>query len=258
MGGRSTDDDGEEERGSAFSLSDVMSAFRQRIKLIIAITAIVTTTTAVIATMLPNRYEAVASVQIDQRNKEITSIKGVISDLKADSATVDSEVEVIRSKQISQRVIEQLGLRQDAEFAGISSFQALLIKVGLARGAFKRVEPREPASIDDLIGQPKEPERDEVVRAFEQRFKVNRVRTTFVVEIHFVSADPVKAARIANAIADTYIKMQIDQKTRALVDASSRLEEAIRGVRDKVATAERAIEKFKSIKEALNNLIAQS
>jgi polysaccharide biosynthesis transport protein len=246
---RSRDDEGEEERGSAFSLGEVVSACRQRYKLIIATACIVTTTVAVIVTFLPNRYEAVASVQIDQRNKEITNIKGVISDLKADSATVDSEVEIIRSKQVTQRVIEQLGLRQDVEFAGLSSLHALMIKIGLSRGAFKQVEPPEPATIEDLIGQPKEPERDEVVRAFEQRLKVNRVRSTLVLEIHFISADPVKAARIANAIAETYIKMQVEQKTRALIDASSRLEEAIRGVRDKVVNAERSIEKFKSVND---------
>jgi polysaccharide biosynthesis transport protein len=249
MADRSRGDDVEEERGSAFSLSDVVSACRQRIKLIIATATIVTTVAAVIVSMLSNRYEAVASVQIDQRNKEITSIKGVISDLKADAATVDSEIEVIRSKQVSQRVIEQLGLRQDAEFVGLSGVQALLIRLGLSRGAFKLAEPREPTTIEDLIGGPREPERDEVARAFEQRLKVNRVRTSLVLEIHFVSADPVKAARIANAIAETYIKMQIEQKTRALVDASGRLEDAIRGVRDKVANAERAIEKFKSVND---------
>jgi uncharacterized protein involved in exopolysaccharide biosynthesis len=62
-------------------------------------------------------------VQIDQRSKEIVNIKGVISDLKADAATVDSEVEVLRSKQISQRVVEQLGLREDPEFVGLTKIR---------------------------------------------------------------------------------------------------------------------------------------
>ncbi len=144
---RSTDDDAGEERGSAFAFGDVMSAFRRRIKLIITTTVVVTVVGAVIVSILPNRYEAVATVQIDQRNKEITSIKGVISDLKADAATVDSEIEVLKSRQISQRVVEQLGLRSDAEFIGPTSLQILLLRLGISRGAFKPSVRPEPTSI---------------------------------------------------------------------------------------------------------------
>ena len=218
MGSRVKQDDDEEEGASAFSLSDVVSAVRARIKLIALISIVVTGVAAGIIWTIPNRYEAVASVQIDQRNKEIINIKGVISDLKADAATVDSEVEVIRSKQILHRVIDQLGLRDDYEFSGVSALQALLIRFGLSQGPFKAKEARPPASIADLIEPSREPERDEVGRAFEQRLKVVRVRTTLVIEIHFSSADPVKAARIANAIIGVfrYAGMPIEQANASM------------------------------------------
>ena len=246
MAGQSRDDEDEEERGPAISLGDVVTAIRRRARLIAATSLAITSLSAVAVWLIPNRYEAVSSVQIDQRSKEIVNIKGVISDLKADAATVDSEVEVLRSKQISQRVIEQLGLREDPEFVGLTKIQTMLMRFGLTRSSPRKSEQPAAVSIGDLIDPPRAPERDEVARAFEQRLKVNRVRATLVLEIHFSSADPVKAARIANAIAETYIKMQIEQKMQAMVDASGRLEEAMRGVREKVVNAERAIEQFKS------------
>ena len=250
MSERSRDVGDDEERGNAFSLPEILSALRQRITLILAAAASIAALTAAVVANIPNRYEAVASVQIDQRQKEIVGIKGVISDLKADAATVDSEVEVIKSRQIVHRVIEQLGLQNDWEFIGVSTFQAVLIRLGLVRTPFKLLEPTSPKSIADLLQASPEPSlepiRDEIGRAFEQRMKVVRVRTTLVIEIHFSSADPLKAARIANAIADTYLQMQIEQKTRAMVDASSRLDDTIRTVREKVSIAERAIERFKS------------
>ncbi|MEQ1716393.1 MAG: Wzz/FepE/Etk N-terminal domain-containing protein, partial [Hyphomicrobium sp.] len=79
MTDRSRNDDGEGERGSAISLGDVVSAARRRIKLIAIISIALTVSAALVIWLLPNRYEAVASVQIDQRNKEIVNIKGVIS-----------------------------------------------------------------------------------------------------------------------------------------------------------------------------------
>ena len=111
MGRQTRDGDDDEERSNAFSLADVLSAVRQRLTLILAAMAAVAALTAAFVANIPNRYVAVASVQIDQRQKEIVNIKGVISDLKADAATVDSEVEVIRSKQIAHRVIDQLDCR---------------------------------------------------------------------------------------------------------------------------------------------------
>ncbi len=250
MSARPRDEGDDEERGNAFSLPEILSALRQRLTLILAAAASIAALTAAVVANIPNRYEAVASVQIDQRQKEIVGIKGVISDLKADAATVDSEVEVIKSRQIVHRVIEQLRLQNDWEFVGVSTFQAVLIRLGLVRAPFKLLEPTGPKSIADLLEPSREPSlepiRDEIGRAFEQRMKVVRVRTTLVIEIHFSSADPLKAARIANAIADTYLQMQIEQKTRAMVDASSRLDDTIRTVREKVSIAERAIERFKS------------
>ena len=245
-GRRRDDDDDEQERGSGFSLGDVVSAMRQRATLILAAMASIAALTAAVVANIPNRYVAVASVQIDQRQKEIVGIKGVISDLKADAATVDSEVEVIKSRQIVHRVIEQLGLQNDRELVGISTSQAILLRLGLIQSPFKVAAGAAPASIADLLAPSLEPVRDEIGRAFEQRLKVVRVRTTLVIEIHFSSADPLKAARIANAIADIYLKMQIEQKTQAMVDASGRLDETIRNVREKVSAAERAIEQFKS------------
>lgn len=246
MSERAGDDDGDEGRGSAFPIGDVMTAVRRRIRMILFTSALITCCAALIVWLLPNRYEAVASVQIDQRVKEITAIKGVISDLKADAATVDSEVEVIRSRQVTQRVIEQFRLREDAEFVGLPKIQTWLLRLGVPIGLPKADSRKRPASIDELMQPAGMPERDEVARAFDQRLKVNRVRNTLVLEIRFHSADPVKAARIANGIAETYIAMQVEQKTKAMVDATGRLDGAMREMRDKVAHAEREIERFKS------------
>ncbi len=246
MRSHGTNDETGEESGSAFSLGDVMAAIGQRIRLIAALTSVVAGAAAAVVWTLPNRYEGIASIQIDQRNKEILNVKNVLSDLKADAATIDSEVEVIRSRQILIRVIDQLSLRTDPEFTATSSVQRLARWLGWSSGPIKRTEISQPASINDLLPNLGEPERDEMARAFEQHLKVSRVRNTLVLEIRFWSVDPVKAARIANCIAETYIKTQIELKTRAMQDASGRLQETIGTMRDKVAEAERNVERFKS------------
>lgn len=253
-GERETSEQGEE---GGFALQDAIAIVRKRYRLIAVLTMLVGNIAAGVTLLIPNRYVAVATVQIDQRAKKIVNIEGVISDLKADTATVDSEVEIIRSKAIAQRVIDILQLRTDKELTAPTGVKGWAAALGLSR---KRPtdtrRPRgaaapEPADAIAAIlniesGAEKEPERDELVRAFDSRLKVVRLRNTLLIEIHFASADPTKAARIANTIADVYLRSQIEQKQRATEQASGMLEEKINGLRDRLGEAERRIEQFRT------------
>lgn len=229
--GYDSDDEGAE-AGSPLSLADALSALRRRTWAIAAFVVLATSGAVLYALSLPNRYEALGTVQIDQRNKRITDIEGVISDLKADAATVDSEVEVIRSSAISLAVIERMNLREDAEMTGT------------APGYFGRLLGR--TAVPYRAEAPSGAGYDAVLAEFDSRFSAARVRSTLVMEIRFRSADPLKAARIVNTIAEVYVAAQIEAKRKAAEDATGLLDDRLRSLRTKVAAAEREVETFKS------------
>jgi capsular exopolysaccharide synthesis family protein len=254
-----TEADVEDEGGPG--LQDLLAVARRRWRLIGGSSVLLASAAAGIVLMLPNRYEASATVQIEQRAKKLLNIDNVISDLKADTATVESEVEVIRSKAIVNRVIEALQLRSDPEFTEPAGIRNWLEQLGLARkvsfASERRTDPQAGAARDevaDFLGRDRrggaEPERDAVGHAFEGRMKAARLRNTLLIEVRFSSADPVKAARIANAITDAYITSQIEAKTRAVEQANALIDDKMRALRDKLAEAERRIERFK----AANNI----
>lgn len=239
--------------GGAMSLERALSAVRKRWKLVAACPVVLAVLTAAIALSLPNRYDASALVQIDPRHKLISNLDTVVSDLKGDVPTIESEVEIIRSRPIILSVIETLGLRNDPEFTRPSRFDKLLQKIGLSSGPKPALErdipvvrdqiaevlnPQAPGSID--------PERDEVAVAFVERLKVVRVRTTLLIDIRFSASDASKAAKIANTIAETYLRQQIETKRRANASATEMLEGKIEDMRSKVSLAERAVEQWKA------------
>lgn len=236
---------------SGLSLSYVLGVIRQSRLLILLLVAVVTGLAAVVASMLPNRYDASATVQIDPRRKSISNVEGAVSDLRADSATVDSEVEVVKSKEILVRAIELLNLREDPELTGESPFKRWLQGIGIlsrTKEAAKGAKPDNPLSeiVSALSHMSGQPEKDEVAAAFADRLKVQRVRNTTLIEIRFSSADPLKAARIANTIAEVYIKDQIEEKTKASNVAAALLEEKLSDLRHRVGEAEYAVEQFKA------------
>lgn len=247
-----------DEGGGGPNLDRVLSAVRRRWK-IPALTALALgLLAAASASMMPNRYDAAAVVQIDPRKKTISNLETVVSELKADAATVESEVEIIRSRSIALKVIDILKLRDDAEFERASPLRRLANQIGLEHLLGDAEPERDDVSrlLDrkDPIGsliEPRvpglaEPERDEVAVAFAERLRVGRVRSTLLINIRFSASDPVKAAKIANTIADVYISEQLAAKSRAAGQASSMLEDKLEHMKIKLSDAERKVEDYKA------------
>ena len=92
--------------GGALSIYRLLSAVRRRLKIVIALPIIAAILAALFAITLPNQFDASAVVQIDPRKKSISNLEGVLSELQPDAATVESEVEIIRSRLITLKVID--------------------------------------------------------------------------------------------------------------------------------------------------------
>jgi exopolysaccharide transport family protein len=247
--------DGRESRGGGFGPQDLIAVLRRRWRLVVAFAIIVGLLAAAVVIFMPNRYEAMATVQIDQRHKKIVDIPDVLSGVKADTATVDSEVEVVRSRQIALRVIETLNLRDDPEFAENSLLWRWLGKLGMRRTEAPVAETGARRLVGGESTMPilppakpgtTEPRRDEVLEAFGRNLRVMRIRTTLLIEIKYTASEPLKAAKIANTIAEVYIASQVQAKNQATSVATGLLEEKIRDLSQRVAAAERAVERFKA------------
>lgn len=242
----------QDEAVGALSVERAISAVRKRLKLVLAMPVVAAAIVAAIVMITPNRYDASAIVQIDPRQKSITHIDGVVSDLKGDQSSIESEVEIIKSRPIILKVIEVLDLRNDPEFNAPSLWSRLLTKIGVADklAASERAPQRPRDQIADIlkvdVPGASRPESDEVADAFLKKLKVMRVRNTLLIDIRFSANRAGKAARIANTIAETYLKDQLDSKTRAATTASTLLEEKLDEMRKKVTDAERRVEQWKA------------
>jgi uncharacterized protein involved in exopolysaccharide biosynthesis len=203
------DRDEQEDGGGAMSLERAISAVVKRLKLVLTMSFVAAVLVAAAVSAMPNRYDASAIVQIDPRQKSITQLDSVVSDLRGDNSTVESELEIIRSRPIILQVIETLDLRNDPEFQASSRMTRLLTRLGIATVTAAPVErtPQRPRDqIADIltVDEPgaSRPESDEIADAFMRRLKVTRVRNTLLIDIRFSAAESRKAARIANTIAE--------------------------------------------------------
>ncbi|MGI8568644.1 MAG: polysaccharide biosynthesis tyrosine autokinase [Methylocella sp.] len=181
----------------------------------------------------PPSFTASGMMVIDSHRLQLLQQKPDLGTNAIDPGTVQTEVEVLLSRTISLAVIRELRLTEDPEFAGGNGgLLGFVLKLVPGLGGSGGI-----ASGAQLT--------DRALAAFESRRTVARVPPAYVIEIGFRSLDPVKSARIANAIADAYVTEQLDAKYQATRRASAWLEERNKELRKQASVADRAVVDFK-------------
>jgi succinoglycan biosynthesis transport protein ExoP len=199
-------------------------ALRRHARLIAAAMVLALLATAVALLVIAPRYSATTILLVDPRQPRVTSSESVLAGIGADAAAVESQVDLITSPALARRVIEQLKLQDDPEFAG----KGLLVRLGLQSAPDAQTQ----LSL--------------VEREFQQKLFVRRRGLTYIIEVTFTSKDPAKAARIANVIAATYLDDQLAAKLAATMKASEWLNARIEEMRARVTAAERAVATYKA------------
>jgi len=224
---------------TAMSPADVIASFarlsRRRAGIIVLIFACCVVCGAVYLYVAPPKYLAHASLIIDTRKTQLFQQQQVLADTPVDSATVDSQIEVLKSETIAAAVVKELHLTTDPEFVGS--------KPGLFGTIISFLFPSAPASETDLEQRAQE--------TFHAGLFPRRVGTTYVIEIGFLSRSPERAAVVANATAEAYILDQLEAKYEATRRAGIWLQERIHELQQQAATAERAVLDFKKA----NNIV---
>jgi succinoglycan biosynthesis transport protein ExoP len=182
----------------------------------------------------PPRFTGQASLIIDTRKVQLFQQQSVLGDVPVDSATVESQVEILRSENIALSVIKDLHLAADPEFAGgagglIGTLLAVIPRL------FARENPKSEFELTRLA-----------LATFSGQLGIKRVGLTYVIEIGFQSVNPERAAQIANAVAEAYIVDQLEAKYQTTRRAAVWLQDRLKELRQQASTAERAVVDFKT------------
>lgn len=184
---------------------------------------------------------------VESRKANIADLREILSDVSANQETTRNEIEVIRSRTLARRVIDQLGLAERDEFKPSRS-PSLLVMAWKAAARGGGVEESPPAT--EGSAQAAEAARaldlDEVVDTFLRHLDVRPTKASRVISVRFRSHDPQLAAEIANAVVDTYTNRFIETKIAMAGKATSWLHGQVSALREAVARSEKAVEAFRS------------
>lgn len=224
-------------------LRDIARMLRRHLRLIAATVAISVAAALVFVAIVTPRYTATATVLVDPRRSNVVDSSNttpVLSNFGTDDATIESQVSLIQSMAVAQRVVDQLKLADDPEFAPPPTLFDY-IKSWLSPA------PSSGASAHDMA-------RAKAIDTLERRLTITRQRTTFLVDINAKSYDRNKAALIANAIAQAYFLEQVRSKYDAAKTAAGWLNGQIEELKSRVMASDKAVQDFRS---ANNLFVAQ-
>lgn len=230
-------------------LRDVGRALLRRRKLIAAIVLLLNALAIVAVTRMTPRYTAQADLMISPRQQQVVDLKAVLSGLSGETEVVESEIQVLRSREIARIVVQQLDLDDRAEFNPALDAPGLGERVAAFVPAWARELARSltPGPADPATPAP-EAVRDPLsapVDAFLRRLGVTPRGRSRVISVGFDSADPALAAAAANAAADAYIANQLKAKQEATIKAHKWLNDRVAELREQVLNADAAVESFR-------------
>jgi succinoglycan biosynthesis transport protein ExoP len=185
-------------------LRQTLDLLRRRWRLI-AITVVSVLALAVLATyMLKPIFTASSLVLVDPSRKNLLNPDSQAASGSSDSARVDSEVEIVVSDSNLLRLIEELDLVSDPELG---------VRLGLMRRllAWLRMGDGELPRGEEALA--------EVLSNVRRAVSARRVGLTFLIDVSAQSEDRSKAAQLANAASQAYIRSQIDAKVGSILEA---------------------------------------
>lgn len=236
----------------AGDLNQILATFRRRSRLFLAVAIVIALAVLLVTLQQTPRYTATANVMIDTRKHSVDNIQSVLSSLPDDTGVVDTEVEILKSRSLAERVVNALKLDQDPEFnkalqkpspvASVLGAPAAAIQ-NLLHAVAPRGTPQNKADAENIAGQK---QHEAVVDHVLKGLSVRRSGLTYVINIDFQSRDPSKAALIANTFADRYLLEQLETKFDATQQATQWLNERLAELEPQVQAAESAVAQYKA------------
>ncbi|HSG36442.1 MAG TPA: Wzz/FepE/Etk N-terminal domain-containing protein, partial [Paracoccaceae bacterium] len=177
------------------TLRDAALVLRRQGRLVLLVGFLVMGLAALYLTLAAPLYTAEALVFVDPAQKNLLNPEDSRSlNGTSENARFESEVEILRSDAVAVATIAETGLSSDPEFgARLGLVSRLKRVIGLGYG---------PAPDPNALFQT-------TLSRFKGATKIRRRGLTFVVGVAVTSANPERAAMLANALARTYIDLQL-------------------------------------------------
>jgi len=226
-------------------LRDYWKVIWKRRWTVIALFLIVLITTAVATFTMKPIYRGTISVQINKENPQIMDFKEMFSVNMWDLDYYQTQYKILESRTLAKRVIQTLKLSEHPEFQPkpLTPFQQWKSNI---------LKPMTGLFTSSKKNAPSEKEISEnkkdtaLIDQFLSKLKVEPIRNSRLVKVHFDSNYPELSAKVPNTLAVTYIQQSVESRFIATEQVKEWLTKQLEDLKAKVERADEALQAFGS------------
>ena len=194
------------------------------------------------------KYRATSVVLLESAGQDLIDLGAVLPTLSTDSEAINTEVEILKSRRLIERLVVREALVQDPEFN--SRLQELSFGSRIIRSAKNVFSPPAVPEVNSAAADDRDLTR--AVNAFLARLSVRNQPGTFVLKITVTTEGAAKSARLADALAEEYILNQMDVKYEATREATAWLSSRVADLKLELETAEARLAAFSSTTDVIS------
>jgi len=234
--------EGSEPPSVAHVLSSAFKAVRRHLWLLGTFVAVCLLLSLISIVAMTPVYQATTTIYIDPRESRGFQEAGGIL-LSSDALVVDSEVEILMSNALAERVVDKLGLATldpaEEEESTSPNFTARL------KSLFVSSEDEDQTG----VLSPEEAAKRRAVSKLRRAMEIGRLGNTYVIEITAKHTDKQKVAAIANAYAEEYLTSGLEVQAERLAQLNSWSSAALREAVEELELAEQEVNQFRLVNQ---------
>jgi succinoglycan biosynthesis transport protein ExoP len=247
---------------------------RKRLWMVAGVAALITTLASIYVARKPDVYEASSRVQVDLENNPMYAGKTTpyIYSPVNDPAYFNTQLQILTSPGLLRRVVKTLDLEHNQGFLRPQSAQPhstwkTIMRMWGVGGPEKKDEGKQPKELPLTATMAPATSSEDLaeakrlapyVGALQGGLKVEPVREsrgglykeTRLIDISYQHGDPATAAKITNAVADTFVRANLEKKNETNTSTSEFLSRRVAELQAQIRTAEE-----KLVSYAKNNQI---
>jgi len=205
----------------AVGLHEAVALVRRRLWLIGATVLAGTVIAAIVAFSLQEIYTASATLVFDRKKADLSAAVAKLEGSEFDKVAIETEIDVITSRLFGGMVVDSLGLLDDPYF---NPYHRVADGAGTA-----------------AAGPPPEVQREQVISTFLSKLAVRRSTESLSMTVQMTHENPVRAAALANAVADEYVAQSLMRKKDLIQGAIVLLRQRVAQLATQIAKSEQNI-----------------
>lgn len=210
--------------------ADIANFIKRHLSTLLLSVVLAVMLAAIYITQTTPIYTARAQLLIDSRNVQVREGSSE-SAYPLDSSQVESQIAILRSSMLASAVVEHLNLMDDPDFNRPA-------QPAIINGSAKPATPAEKISRDQKFRS--------LTEMIMDSLEIRRADLSYAINISYSARSPDFAARVANAMADGYLRDQANSRAAAAKAGSEWLEQRVGELRRQMNAAARRVQEFKA------------